>query len=283
MANAYRCDVDMLTANDDGRRTTPPRVLYIHTFEGNDLSAEAMARYQLSPAAAGSYTLVIDANGRTARENDDEFIPWAAAWTANRNGHHISLAGRAAFTRDQWLARAAQLDKLAEVIAAYGTQYGYPPVMRFAGDLQAGKWGVSTHAEASAAWHESDHTDPGDGFPIDVVLTKASAILDARNPAPTAPTPTAIEQVPPGTKYPSYLDGRELRFSEYLRFIDEKITRLFDHAFPDGAGALAVDIAAGAVGPSYPSYAAGDKSFTLDQFLRLIDYKVDHLIRKELQ
>ena len=149
MPNAFKCDTDLLTANDDGRRTTTPRILYIHTFEGRDLPAEAMARYQLSPAAGGPYTLVIDAQGRTARENDDDYIPWAAGWTANRNGHHVSLAGQAAFTRETWLARTAQIDKLAEVVAAYCKQYGYPPIMRFAGDLRASKWGCLLYTSPS--------------------------------------------------------------------------------------------------------------------------------------
>lgn len=281
MPNAYQCDIDMLTANDDGIRDRPPRVIYIHTFEGRDLDAAAMARYQLSPDAGGSYTIVIDADGGTARENDDNYIPWAAGWTANRNGHHICLAGQAAFTRDQWLDRSAQLDKLADVIAAYCAAYGYPPIMRWAGDLAAGKWGVSTHAQAAAAWHETDHTDPGAAFPMDDVLRRVEARLHVTTERPEVPA-TTPDVVPPGGKYPSYVDGRDLRFSEYIRFIDEKITRLFDHHFPDGAAPLAVELNVGKQGDSYPSYADATKAFTLDQFMRLIDYKVEQIVKKEL-
>lgn len=280
MSNAFKCDYDILTANDDGIRQTPPRAVFIHTFEGRDLDAVAMARYQLSPAAGGSYHIVIDVDGKTARENDDEFIPWSAGPTANRAGHHISLAGQAAFSRDTWLSRTKQIEKLIDVIASYCREYGYPPVIRFAGDLTAGKWGISTHAAASIAWGESDHTDPGRGFPLDVVAAKVDKAINAPKPVP-APriTPSPIA---PGSKYPSYVDCRALRFSEYIRFIDEKITRLYDARFPDGGAPLAVDINDGKIGPTYHSYADNSKAFTLDQFLRLIDWKVDQIVRKEL-
>ncbi len=39
--------------------------------------------------------MVIDADGVTARENDDAYIPWAAMFTVNRAAFHFSLAGRA--------------------------------------------------------------------------------------------------------------------------------------------------------------------------------------------
>lgn len=280
--NAYECDYTLLTANDDGIRTEVPHVLYIHTFEGRDLDAVAMATYQLSPAAAGSYHIVIDADGKTARENDDEYISWSAGWTANRNGHHISLAGQAAFSRETWLSRKKQMDKLVEVIAAYCRTYGYPPVIRFADDLTAGKWGISTHDAAAKAWKETDHHDPGAGFPLHVIAERVAFALAAdRAPelVPASPDPLPVA---PGNKYPSYLDGRELRYSEFMRFVDEKVTRIFDHYFPDGADTFAVDIDDGKAGAAYPSYADDSKAFTLDQYLRLIDYKIDHITRKVL-
>lgn len=185
MTNAYNCDLDLLTANDDGTISDTGRgMLFIHTFEGQDLDAAAMARYQQSPAAGGSYHLVIDRDGKTVRENDDEFIPWAAMFTGNRAGWHISLAGRAAFTREQWLARPSQLNKLAEVLAAYSKAKNIPLVKLSPAEVKQRKRGVAGHADITAAWGESDHTDPGAAFPYDVVLTRANHLL---NPAPPQP------------------------------------------------------------------------------------------------
>ena len=276
MSNAYKCDHDILTANDDGRRQGLIKRIYIHTFEGRDLDAIAMAKYQLSPAAGGSYHIVIDVNGMTARENDDDYIPWAAGYKANRDGIHISLAGQAAFSRDKWLSRGKQIDKLADMVAAYCKSYGVPAIYRTAEDLKADRWGISTHADAAIAWRETDHTDPGKGFPMDVLVDKVNQRL---HPTPVPPPPPA--PVEPGVKYPSLLDGRPLRYSEFIRFIDEKVTRIYDDLCLDPKDMNVAALYTGIQGDAYPSYVDSSKSFTLDQYVRLIDFKID-AIRKEL-
>lgn len=276
MSNAYKCDHDILTANDDGRRQGLIKRIYIHTFEGRDLDAIAMAKYQLSPAAGGSYHIVIDVNGMTARENDDDYIPWSAGYKANRDGIHISLAGQAAFSRDIWLGRGKQLDKLADVVAAYCKAYGVPAIYRNAEDLKADRWGISTHADAAIAWRETDHTDPGKGFPMDVLVDKVNQRL---HPTPVPPPPPA--PVEPGVKYPSLIDGRPLRYSEFIRFIDEKVTRIYDDMVLDPKDMNVAALYTGIQGEAYPSYVDPSKSFTLDQYVRLIDFKID-AIRKEL-
>lgn len=275
MANAYKCDHDILTANDDGKRQGPIKRIYIHTFEGRDLDAIAMARYQLPPAAGGSYHIVVDANGMTARENDDEYIPWSAGWTANRDGIHISLAGQSAFSRDKWLSRDKQMSKLADVVAAYCKAYGVPAVYRPGVDLRDDKWGISSHAAAAIAWRETDHTDPGVNFPMDWLVDQVNQRL---KPSP-APAPAPPSAPTTGEKYPSLIDGRELRLSEYLRFIDEKVTRIFDELFPEGKPMSVNALYTGMQGDAYPSYVDDSKSFTIDQYVRLIDFKVD-AIRK---
>lgn len=276
MANAFKCDHDILTSNDDGRRQGLIKRIYIHTFEGRDLDAIAMARYQLSPAAGGSYHIVIDVNGMTARENDDDYIPWSAGYKANRDGIHISLAGQAAFSRDTWLGRTGQLDKLADVVAAYCKAYGVPAVYRNADDLKADRWGISTHADAAIAWRETDHTDPGKGFPMDVLVDKVNQRL---HPTPVPPPPPA--PVEPDVKYPSIIDGRPLRYSEFIRFIDEKVTRIYDEMYLYPKDMNVAALYTGIQGEAYPSYVDPSKSFTLDQYVRLIDFKID-AIRQEL-
>ncbi|HAT6525544.1 TPA: N-acetylmuramoyl-L-alanine amidase [Corynebacterium striatum] len=174
MPNAFICDHEILTSNDDGLATSPRRLLAVHTFEGRDLDAVAMARFQQQLSAGGSYHMVIDADGVTARENDDAYIPWAAMFTGNRAAFHFSLAGRASMSREEWLARPKQLDTLARVLAAYSTAYGIPLIKRDGKGVARGEWGVCGHADISAAWRESDHTDPGAKFPYDYVLKLAN-------------------------------------------------------------------------------------------------------------
>lgn len=60
---------------------------------------------------------------------------------------------------DAMLARAAVL------IREVAKRWNVPLVRIGAGDLRAGRHGICGHADVSNAWHETDHTDPGSGFP----------------------------------------------------------------------------------------------------------------------
>lgn len=182
----FPTDLTDLTTNDDGIRGHAPRLLVVHTFEGPDIPIERMMDYQsgrLPHQRTGSYHVVVGADGRTGRENDDQFIPWAAGWTGNRIGLHVSLMARASLTRDQWLERTAQLDALARWLAHTSRQYAIPlqpcPVSEIAGTGR----GVVSHADLSRAFpHETDHTDPGPNFPWSHVLELAGN-GDPRPPA----------------------------------------------------------------------------------------------------
>lgn len=206
--NAIKADIDLLTNNDDGRATKKRNLLCVHTFEDDgNWTADKMARYQQQPSAGGSYHMVIDKTGRIARENDDAFIPWSAMYTGNRVAYHFSLSGKAAWTRQQWLARPAQLDALARILAAYSKKYGIPLIRRNPQEVRAGKWGVCGHDDISKAFKESTHWDPGTGFPFDVVIDKAVKILSG--PAkPAQPADPAPKPIPPKeTLMPTTLDS----------------------------------------------------------------------------
>lgn len=190
----FKADVDILTANDSGPRPANVPLFVVHTFEGNpNISADDMARYQLSPAAGGSYTGVIDRRGRTARENDDNYIPWSAMPTGNRLGRHWSLAGRAAQSRAEWLEQLPQLTALARVIAHDAAEYGTKLKKLTTGEVFRARndWsirGVCGHADISKAFGESDHWDPGPNFPYDVVLDLAADIQAGAYPGTTTIT-----------------------------------------------------------------------------------------------
>lgn len=182
-----------LTTNDDGLRRGAPRLLVVHTFEGDPgITVERMTDYQsgrLPHQRTGSYHVVIDGMGRSGRENDNEFIPWAAGWTGNRIGLHVSLAGRAAFTREQWLARGAQLVELARWLAHESKLNDIPlEVVPVAGIRGNGR-GVCSHADISRAFPtETDHTDPGPHFPWDHVLKLARSGSSSSSPTPGGKT-----------------------------------------------------------------------------------------------
>lgn len=179
----FQTTITDLTTNDDGLRAHPPRLLVVHTFEGQDLPVERMTEYQsgrLPHQRTGSYHVVIDADGRSGRENDNEYIPWAAGYNGNRIGLHVSLAGRAAFTRAQWLARRDQLAELARWLAHESKLNGIPLEAVPVAGIRGNGRGVCSHADISRAWPlrefpqtGTDHTDPGPNFPWDYVLELA--------------------------------------------------------------------------------------------------------------
>lgn len=177
MFGQYQTKITRLSLNDDGVRPHRPRFIVIHTFEGNgDISANAMAEYQsgkLPHQRTGSYHVVIDRHGISARENDDEYVPWAAGWNANRQGLHVCVAGRAEYTRAQWLEREPQLRELSRYLTHTSRLHAIP-LAKVTGLRDPNVRGVCGHSDVSQAWPtDTNHWDPGGGFPFDRVLEYA--------------------------------------------------------------------------------------------------------------
>ncbi|WP_276922411.1 peptidoglycan recognition protein family protein [Corynebacterium pyruviciproducens] len=188
MPNQFQAEVTQLTTCDSGRRD-PARcqVIVIHTYEcprGDDVEGRAAWQQQ---SQTGSYNVLIGTR-RRLRANDDWYIPWAAMATGNRIGLHACFLAYAAATRAEWLEYDHQLTLGAEVVADWCNRYKIPPVKLTAAEVKAGKRGVCGHGEISGAFHESDHTDPGRGFPWDVFLAKVRQIMAGVTPQP-APQP----------------------------------------------------------------------------------------------
>lgn len=183
--NQFQADVTRLTKNDSGWRDPAKcQAIFIHTYEcprRDDL--EARADWQ-NNSGTGSYNVIVGTQ-RTLRANDDDYTPWAAGQTANRRGLHLSFLAYASSHRGDWLAHDRQLELGARVVADWCKRYGIPAVKINAGDLRAGKRGIGGHGDASAAWRESDHTDPGAGFPWDVFISKVQRHINGGAAATT--------------------------------------------------------------------------------------------------
>jgi GH25 family lysozyme M1 (1,4-beta-N-acetylmuramidase)/N-acetyl-anhydromuramyl-L-alanine amidase AmpD len=59
----------------------------------------------------------------------------------------------------------AMLRLAAGLVRTRAKRWGIPLVKLSAVDLRAGRKGICGHADISAAWHLTDHSDPGAGFP----------------------------------------------------------------------------------------------------------------------
>lgn len=191
MGNQLAADVTILSPSDSGPRDPHAcRLIVIHTNQGPEMgSVEGLLRYMADPAREVSYNVVVGADGRIGRSNDDNYVPWSAGSPANEIGLHLCFLGYSEQTRAEWLDAPAQFDAAARVLRDWSDRYGIPLVKLSGAEMRAGRSGVGGHGDTVDAWHATDHTDPGPNFPWDVLLAKA-------NHTTTAPTEETNDMTP---------------------------------------------------------------------------------------
>lgn len=146
-------------------------------FRDDDNAAAMFADPNLSPHRSAHY--VVDADSVT-RCVPDMLTAYHCGHTGNVRTIGVELCGRANQTREQWLdgPSLATLSIAARLVAYLCSVHRVPATVVNDLGLQSGNRGITTHAFVSAAWHESDHTDPGIGFPLSsFVVAVAKAML----------------------------------------------------------------------------------------------------------
>lgn len=175
-------------------RSGPTLWIVIHTSEPgtaaeSDTMAESLARFIATPGTydsngnpvnVASYHLVTDTDKLLRFMDDSKRANGASG--ANDRGLHICFPGQAAQTREQWLDPITNqyMDRAAEAVADWHVKYGIPLVKIGPADLVAGRSGVCGHVDVHEAFHLTTHTDPGPGFPYDVLLARANALLNSQ-------------------------------------------------------------------------------------------------------
>ncbi len=165
------------------------RFIVMHSMEAPELpeTAEGTARFfQNLPASnKASAHLCVDNNSiiECVRENDIAY----AAPGANATGYQIELAGYARQTRGEWLDGygKAMLEIAAKAAADVAKRHGIPTNKLDANGLKQPGWrGFVGHVDVSNAFHQTDHTDPGGGFPWDYFLDRVRYYLNPPKEAP---------------------------------------------------------------------------------------------------
>ena len=163
----------------DGQRRV--RLIVIHSMEFPEKgdTAEECAKYFQDPRdkngkpRPASAHLCVD-NNSIVQSVLDNNIP-AAAPGANADGIHLELAGTAKQTELEWLDGYGQdlLRNAADAAAQYCLKYDIPVKRLTDDELANGKTkGFVSHAQVSAVFKLSDHTDPGPAFPWQFFLTQ---------------------------------------------------------------------------------------------------------------
>lgn len=163
-----------------------PTLIVIHATHGSEglKSAENTAAEISKPLPPGkrkSWHYAVDADS-IVRSVPDRFRAWHCGASGNAVGIGVELCGRADQTLAQWYdaASLATLRLGARLVAELCLQWGIPPVRVHSVELVSGRAGITTHADVSAAWRESSHTDPGAGFPLSsfvAAVARATVVL----------------------------------------------------------------------------------------------------------
>lgn len=196
-----------------GQNEPPLHRVVIHTAECacDPGATDGIGAYFATASSGGSAHYGVDPT------KEGHWVHEAAiAWHAppNQWSIGIEIAGRAAFTPDQWKADnvTSALLRAAARTADLVHRYGLPVVWLSPNDLLAGKRGITGHVCVSQAWHQSDHTDPGVNFPVALFLSMVQHFLGA---APTGIKPSlktrkaiqsAVHDSPVDGHWDSHLD-----------------------------------------------------------------------------
>lgn len=145
----------------------PPTRVVIHATVSPCVAGGArnVATYFQSPQAGGSAHVIADP-GELVRCVPDNVVAYHAPPNAHSLG--IELCDPSAGDPARWgdKAHQAMLALAAGQVREWCDAYSIPAVWLSPADLVAGRRGITSHANVSAAWHETDHTDPGAGFPV---------------------------------------------------------------------------------------------------------------------
>jgi N-acetyl-anhydromuramyl-L-alanine amidase AmpD len=186
----------------DGQRRVRLIVMHSMEFPEKGSTAEDCAKYFQDPRdehgkpRPASAHLCID-NNSIVQSVLDNNIP-AAAPGANSDGIHLELAGFAKQTEAEWLDDYGKdlLNNAADAAAQYCLKYDIPVKQLTNDELANGKTrGFVSHAQVSAVFKLSDHTDPGPGFPWQFFLTsveqkrqqRLASLNQIADPATNAP------------------------------------------------------------------------------------------------
>lgn len=156
------------------------RRIYIHSMEAPEkgTTAESVAEYFRRGPKKASAHRCYDNNSVVQCVKDEH----TAFHMGGDNSKSIGLehAGYARQTEADWLDEfgVQMLTLSAMDCAALCLKYDIPPRRLSVVDLRDDEKGIAGHNEGSIAFEESDHSDPGPGFPWDWYLNKVRYFMN---------------------------------------------------------------------------------------------------------
>lgn len=159
-----------------GRQSAVDRIV-VHCTDPTAADFPAAARPDTALGTVRYFSGMFGEPGGSAHyvtDTDNTLHPLAETVVAyhappNDRSIGVEIGGRAHWTREQWLDPQVwpAVARGAAVVADVARRWGVPLVRIGPDELTAGKRGICGHVDVSRAWRQSDHTDPGPGFPWD--------------------------------------------------------------------------------------------------------------------
>lgn len=172
---AKSCSTEFTAYHQSGSRLASQiKYIVIHATQSpNDIKptdndARSIARYFTTHNSGGSAHLVID-DWHCYKTLIDSIIPWGAP-PLNSNGFHIEQCGYSEWSRKRWMIHLNTIRRTAYKSALRCKWYKIPAVFLSVEDLKSGKHGITSHANISAAFHKTNHTDPGINYPYSTYM-----------------------------------------------------------------------------------------------------------------
>jgi N-acetyl-anhydromuramyl-L-alanine amidase AmpD len=160
--------------------------------------ARSVARYFQSPKAGGSAHYTVDP-GEVIRSYAEDVVCWHAPPNRGSIGVELCDPQKGAASRWQDADHQAMLALAAQLVREIADRWDVPLVRLSPADLRAGKRGITGHVDVAKAFGQTDHSDPGTGFPWGQFMT----LLKGDNkPEPTW-TEALVDELPqlrPGAK-----------------------------------------------------------------------------------
>lgn len=181
----------IITGRNHGGQRAQTDLVVMHSMESGEdptVAERVAAWFAGATSPQVSVHALVDSDS-IVQGMPDDVIAWHAAGV-NLRSVGIEQAGRAEQTRAQWLDDFSQrtITNAADIAAYYCKRYNIPPVFVSAAEINAGKRGITTHAEVCKATGKGGgHWDPGPNYPMDQFLAQVRLFLSQQPATPSKP------------------------------------------------------------------------------------------------
>ncbi len=165
-----------------GNWATKKKLIVVHCT-ANTATAAAEARYATTRSDRVSSHYYVDDSTLIQSLNTD-LVAWHAGNAqGNTTGIAYEFTGLASWSRERWLVDPDDIHQAARQMARDCQHWGIPARWLTVDQLRAGWAGLTTHDDVRRAWGGT-HTDPGPGFPRDVLLDAVRRALEGETDMP---------------------------------------------------------------------------------------------------